>query len=69
MNPKETIEENEKYYMRVWLLRLGFGGQGGREIRKALLSNLKGHSAFRTQEESERAKIRNKQRTETAKEE
>jgi len=67
VNPKETIEENEKYYMRVWLLRLGFGGQGGREIRKALLSTLKGHSAFRTQEEIERAKIRNKQRAEAAK--
>jgi len=67
VNPKETIEENEKYYMRVWLLRIGLGGQGGRETRKVLLSNLKGHSAFRTQEEIERAKIRNKQRAEAAK--
>lgn len=58
----ETIVENEKYYMRVWLLRLGFGGTGGKETRRALLKNLKGHSAFRTFEEAERAKERNKQR-------
>ena len=28
IRPDETIEENEKYYMRIWLLRLGFGGEG-----------------------------------------
>lgn len=67
INHKETIEENEKYYMRVWLLRLGFGGAGGKETRKVLLADLKGHSAFRTEEEVERAKIRNMQRTEAAK--
>lgn len=59
---KETIVENEKYYMRVWLLRLGFGGKEGKESRKLLLKNLKGHSAFRMQEEIERAKQRNRQR-------
>ncbi len=30
ISPKETIEENEKYYMRIWLLRLGFGGKEGK---------------------------------------
>lgn len=49
INPKETIEENEKYYMRIWLLRLGFGGAEGKETRNILLKNLKGHSAFRTE--------------------
>ena len=54
IKPKETIEENEKYYMRIWLLRLGFGGKEGKEVRNLLLKNLKGHSAFRTEENKQR---------------
>ena len=54
INPKETIEENEKYYMRIWLLRLGFGGAEGKTVRNLLLKNLKGHSAFRTDENKQR---------------
>ena len=54
INPKETIEENEKYYMRIWLLRLGFGGAEGKEVRDLLLKNLKGNSAFRTEENKQR---------------
>ncbi len=54
IKPKETIEENEKYYMRIWLLRLGFGGAEGKETRSLLLKNLKGHSAFRTEENKQR---------------
>lgn len=54
ISPKETIEENEKYYMRIWLLRLGFGGTEGKEIRDLLLKNLKGNSAFRTEENKQR---------------
>lgn len=67
VNPVETIEENEKYYMRIWLLRLELGGAGGKETRRVMLENLKGHSAFRTQEEIERAKIRNRERAEAKK--
>ena len=52
--PDETIEENEKYYMRIWLLRLGFGGAEGKTVRNLLLKNLKGHSAFRTDENKQR---------------
>ena len=51
---KETIEVNEKYYMRIWLLRLGFGGAEGKEIRDLLMKKLKGHSAFRTEENKQR---------------
>ena len=40
--------------MRIWLLRLGFGGKGGKEVRNLLLKNLKGHSAFRTEENKQR---------------
>ena len=54
IRPDETIEENEKYYMRIWLLRLGFGGKEGKEVRNLLLKNLKGHSAFRTDENRQR---------------
>ena len=54
ISPKETIEENEKYYMRIWLLRLGFGGAEGKEIRDLLMKNLKGNSAFRTEENKQR---------------
>ncbi len=54
IKPDETIEENEKYYMRIWLLRLGFGGKEGKEVRNLLLKNLKGHSAFRTEENKQR---------------
>ena len=54
ISPKETIEENEKYYMRIWLLRLGFGGAEGKEVRDLLMKNLKGHSAFRTEENKQR---------------
>ncbi len=54
ISPKETIEENEKYYMRIWLLRLGFGGAEGKEVRDLLMKKLKGHSAFRTEENKQR---------------
>lgn len=67
VNPKETIEENEKYYMRVWLMRIGFGGRNGKEVRTVLLRNLKGHSAFRTEEEIERAKEKNHAKREAEK--
>ncbi|MCM1411541.1 MAG: hypothetical protein NC305_13470 [Lachnospiraceae bacterium] len=56
IRPDETIEENEKYYMRIWLLRLGFGGAEGKEVRNLLLKNLKGNAAFRTEENKERWK-------------
>ena len=62
IDPEERIEENEKYYMRIWLLRIGFGGKEMKDSRNILMEKLKGHSAFRTQEDIERAKIRNKQR-------
>jgi len=67
VNPAETIAENEKYYMRIWLLRLGLGGPEGKKIRKVMLTNLKGHSAFRTPEDIERARVRGRQRGETRK--
>lgn len=67
VSPKATIEENEKYYMRVWLVRIGLGGKDGKETRKVFLSRLKGHTAFRTEEDKEKWKERNsKKSTESA---
>lgn len=43
-----NTSENEKYYMRAWLLRLGYGGADLKAERRLLLRNLKGHSAFPT---------------------
>ncbi len=62
ISPKETIEENEKYYMRSWLIRLGFGGQSGKEVRRVLLKNLQGHTAFRTEAEKVKWQERQKER-------
>ena len=67
IDPEERIEENEKYYMRIWLLRIGFGGKDMKDSRNALMENLKGHSAFRTQADIDRAKVRTKQRAEAKK--
>lgn len=54
----EQKPENEKYYLRSWLLRLGFTGEGGKESRKALLAGLNGHTAFRTPADAEKHKAR-----------
>ena len=66
IRPDETIEENEKYYMRIWLLRLGFGGAEGKTVRNLLLKNLKGHSAFRTDENKQRWQEARRNERETA---
>ena len=67
IRPDETIEENEKYYMRIWLLRLGFGGAEGKAVRNLLLKNLKGNAAFRTEENKERWKEARRNEKEAAK--
>ena len=38
---------NEKYAFRCFLIRLGFVGNKYKDIRKILLKNLKGSSAFK----------------------
>ena len=48
-----STPENEKYYMRSWLIRLGLGGKEYSQIRKLLLKNLKGNASFKTDEEME----------------
>ena len=51
---KEVNEENEKYSMRIWLIRLGLNGPDHKETRKVLMENLTGHCAFRTDAEKVR---------------
>ncbi|WP_242837307.1 phage terminase small subunit P27 family [Alkaliphilus transvaalensis] len=58
ISPKASEPENEKYYLRVWLVRIGLGGKGAKGSRKALLEGLKGHTAFRTPEDAEKHKAR-----------
>lgn len=47
VNGKEKPIENEKYEFRCFLLRLGFIGADYKGIRKVLLQNLSGSSAFK----------------------
>ena len=45
--------ENEKYHMRGWLVRLGFGGKEAKGMRELFLKHLKGNSAFLTEADAE----------------
>ena len=51
---KEITEQNEKYAMRIWLLRLGMNGPEYKEERRILMRSLSGHCAFRTEEDKAR---------------
>lgn len=55
---KEVAAENEKYAMRIWLLRLGMNGPEYKEERRILMENLSGHAAFRTEEDKARWQAR-----------
>ena len=46
-SPKPVQDENPKYAMRTWLLRLGFIGDEFKTARDILTRNLSGDAAFR----------------------
>jgi hypothetical protein len=48
---KTADAENEKYAMRIWLLRLGMNGPEYKEERRILMRKLSGHCAFRTDDD------------------
>lgn len=48
---KVVTAENEKYAMRIWLLRLGMNGPEYKEERRILMRKLSGHCAFRTEDD------------------
>ena len=54
VSPDETIEQNEKFYMRAWLVRIGLDGPDTKAVRSTILKNLKGHTAFRNEEAAAR---------------
>ena len=54
VHPDLQQPENEKYHMRSWLVRLGFGGKEAKGVRDVLLRHLKGHSAFRSDLEAQK---------------
>jgi hypothetical protein len=51
---REVGADNEKYAMRIWLLRLGMNGPEYKDERRILMQNLSGNCAFRTEEEKVR---------------
>ena len=55
---KPAQEDNPKYALRTWLLRLGMNGDAFKTTRKVLLANLSGSAAFRTPAEEEKHKAR-----------
>lgn len=55
---KPAQEDNPKYALRTWLLRLGMSGDAFKKTRKVLLARLSGSAAFRTPEEEEKHKAR-----------
>lgn len=48
VTPKRIETDNEKYALRNWLLRLGYGGPDLKAERRILLSGLRGYAAFKT---------------------
>lgn len=64
---KEVNDSNEKYALRIWLLRLGMNGSEFKQTRKILMENLGGHTAFRTPEEAQRAKEKAQQKRDALK--
>ncbi len=63
---KEVDDSNEKYTMRIWLVRIGFGGAEYKTDRKILMENLSGHSAFRNDEEKAKWTERQKAKRDAA---
>lgn len=46
---KQIDDSNEKFAMRVWLIRIGMNGEKYKRTRHALLKNLSGDTSFKTE--------------------
>lgn len=57
---KTINDANEKYALRIWLIRLGLNGDEHKTIRKLLMQNLSGHAAFRTEDDAEKFRVKEK---------
>ena len=64
---KDVDDSNEKYAMRIWLVRIGFGGAEYKADRRILMEHLTGHTAFRNDEEKAKWTERQKAKREAAK--
>lgn len=64
---KAVDDTNEKYAMRIWLVRIGMDGDEFKKTRKILMENLGGHTAFRTPADAEKARIKNQKKREALK--
>ena len=57
---KTVNDANEKHALRIWLIRLRLNGDQHKTIRKLLMQNLTGHAAFRTKEDAEKFRAKEK---------
>ena len=64
---KNVNDENEKYALRTWLIRLGMNGSDFKATRKILMENLSGHAAFRTDEDAQKFLAREKAKRDSLK--
>lgn len=67
IQPKRVDAENEKYALRIWLVRLGMNGAAYKGDRKILMEHLTGHAAFRTDAEKEKWTARQQAKREALK--
>jgi hypothetical protein len=63
---KYVDDSNEKYALRIWLIRLGLNGADFKADRKRLMTPLSGHTAFRNDEERERWEAKQKAKRDAA---
>jgi len=63
---KDVDDSNEKYALRIWLIRLGLNGADFKADRKRLMTPLSGHTAFRNDEERERWEAKQKAKRDAA---
>ena len=63
---KDVDDSNEKYALRIWLIRLGLNGADFKADRKRLMTPLSGHTAFRNDAERERWEARQKAKRDAA---
>ena len=63
---KDVDDSNEKYALRIWLIRLGLNGADFKADRKRLMTPLSGHTAFRNDEERVRWEAKQKAKRDAA---
>nr|DAZ37278.1 MAG TPA: hypothetical protein [Caudoviricetes sp.] len=63
---KDVDDSNEKYALRIWLIRLGLNGADCKVDRKRLMAPLSGHTAFRNDAERVRWEAKQKAKRDAA---